>query len=98
MIAGDLYVQCRKAVQVFSLYAEVGTNGDGEPTELREILADDNALDLDKWTDDRTWLAGFPRRLVQIAHKRVNEEALNESDRRYFNHQRKRLKQQKLPE
>lgn len=95
---GDLYVQCRKAVQVFSLYAEVQDDGkgDGEPTELREILADDQALDLDKWMDDRTWLASFPRRLVAIAQKVVDGIPLAAKDQEYLRRFRQNLAQKRL--
>ena len=45
-------------------------------TELGELIADDKALDLDAWVDARTFLLGFPQRLMEIADKIDNGEAL----------------------
>ena len=57
---------------------------EGDETDYGDTLADDHAIDLDKWLDDRAWLAGFPRRLVQIAHKRVAGIPLSKTDRQYL--------------
>ena len=56
----------------------------GDSTELLDTIADDNALDLESWVDSRTWLLGCPKRLIQIAYKRVNGEALAIADRKYL--------------
>jgi len=59
-------------------------HGEGDSMELWETLADDRAIDLDAWVDARTWLLSCPRRLVEIAVKRVNGEALESADRLYL--------------
>jgi hypothetical protein len=59
-------------------------DGDGNTTELIDTLADDKAIDLDAWLYDKTFLLGCPMRLIQIAHKIVNGQALNNKDRQYL--------------
>jgi len=63
------------------------------PTELIDTIADDSAIDLDAWVDARTWLLGCPKRLVEIAHKRVSGVNLTPADSRYL--YKFRLKEQK---
>jgi hypothetical protein len=79
----DLYSQCRKGVEVVSLNSHI-EDGEGNSIELIDTIADDNAIDLDAWLDAKTWLLGCPRRLVRIAHKMVNGEALDLADRKYL--------------
>jgi len=66
----DLYSKCPKYHQLVSLNAKA--DGDGEPSELIEFIADDKAIDLDAWVDARRILRGLPRRLVQIGYKRYS--------------------------
>jgi hypothetical protein len=82
----DLYSECPKYHQLVSLNAEVNGDGDGEPSELIEFLADDKAVDLDAWVDARRILRGLPRRLVQIAYKRYAGIPLDRKERTYLNH------------
>ena len=63
---------------------------EGDNAELLDTIADDSALDLESWVDSRTWLLGCPRRLIEIAGKRVNGEALANADRKYLCKMRKR--------
>ena len=74
---------------MFSLNIEIEGN-DGDTTELIETIADDAALDLSAWLDAKTWLLGCPKRLVQIAHKIKNGDALGKTDRQYLWRYRKR--------
>lgn len=53
-----LYSQCPKLVKVVSLE---------QSAAYLETVADDKALDLDIWLDNRTWLLGCPMRLIEIA-------------------------------
>ena len=69
--------------KVISLNMDTG-NGEGEGVELIETIADDSAIDLEAWVDARMWLLGCPKRLIQIADKRVNGEALELADRLYL--------------
>ena len=59
-------------------------DSEGNITELLDTLADDKAIDLDAWVDDRTFLRGCPRRLGEIAKKRVSGIALNKADQEYL--------------
>ncbi len=62
---------------------------EGNLTELGELIADDRALDLDAWVDARTFLLGFPQRLMAIADKLNNGEALTDRDRQYLSRYRR---------
>jgi hypothetical protein len=84
----DLYSQCRKGVEVVSLNSHI-EDGEGHSIELIDTIADDSAIDLDAWLDARTWLLGCPRRLVRIAHKRVNGIPLEGKDKEYLRRFRK---------
>jgi hypothetical protein len=68
-------------------------SNDGDATELMEMIADDKAIDLDAWLDARTFLLGFPQRLIQIAYKRLNGLALDSKEKMYL--QRFRQREQK---
>ena len=57
---------------------------DGEVVQLKDTIADDNAIDLEAWHDLKVWLAGCPMRLVQIANKRLNGQALTNKERQYL--------------
>jgi len=63
---------------------------EGSRAELWQTLADDKALDLEAWQDARRWLLGCPGRLIKVAVKRANGEALSETERRYFNRSRQK--------
>ncbi len=53
------------------------------------------SIDLDAWLDDKTFLLGFPKRLIGIAHKRLNGIALTKYEQlylcRFWKRQQKRL-------
>ena len=71
-------------------------DADGDETDYGDTLADDHAIDLDKWQDDRTWLLGCPKRLVVIAHKKVNGIPLTNADKCYLKRFRRKLAQKSL--
>lgn len=64
-------------------------NDNGHKTEFWETLADDKAIDLDSWLDANLWLLSCPRRLVEIAHKRVEGIPLSNRDDCYLRRFRK---------
>jgi len=68
-------------------------DGEGNTTELIDTLADDKAIDLADWLDAKTFLLGCPKRLIEVAHKRVNGIPLEHKDREYL--RRFRQKEQK---
>ena len=59
-------------------------DGEGNTTELIDTIADDKAIDLAQWLDDRAFLLGCPMRLILIAHKIVNGQKLTPTDSRYL--------------
>ena len=73
----------KRQLTILSLNTDI-YDGDGNTTELIETVADDKAIDLDAWIDARTWLLGCPRRLVQIASKRLKGKALTQYERLYL--------------
>ena len=79
----------KRQLTILSLNTDI-YDGDGNTTELIETVADDKAIDLDAWLDARTWLLGCPRRLVQIASKRLKGIALEHKDREYLRRFRQR--------
>ncbi len=79
----DLYRECPKAIKLEYLSQPI-TDGDGNLTELGELIANDRAIDLDAWLDAKTFLAGYPQRLVDIAHKRQEDIPLDGKDRKYL--------------
>jgi len=87
----DLYSQCPKYHQLVSLNATVDSpNGDGEPSELIEFLADDKAIDLDAWLDARHILRGLPTRLVLIGYKRYSGMQLEPKEQEYLKYYRQK--------
>jgi len=85
----DLYTECPKAIKLESLNKPI-IDSEGHTTELGELIADDKALDLGAWLDARTFLLGFPQRLLEIAHKLDNGDKLTPTDSQYLWRFRKR--------
>ena len=85
----DLYTQCPKAIKLESLDQPI-IDSEGHTTELGELIADDKALDLGAWLDAKTFLLGFPQRLLGIADKLNSGEALTNKDHQYLWYWRKR--------
>ncbi len=84
-----LYTECPKAIKLDRLNKPI-IDSEGHTTELGELIADDKALDLDAWVDARTFLLGFPQRLMVVAHKLDNGEVLTNADMIYLCRFRKR--------
>ncbi len=59
-------------------------DGEGNTTELIDTLADDKAIDLADWLDAKTFLLGCPKRLIEVAHKRLNGQALTNKEHQYL--------------
>jgi hypothetical protein len=77
------YSDCHRAIRLESLNQPI-VDDEGNTTELGELIADDNALDLPEWVDARTFLIGAPVRLKAIAQKRSRGEILSEAERSYL--------------
>jgi hypothetical protein len=63
------YSECPKAIKV---------------EYLSKPIVDDKAIDLDAWLEAKTFLLGFPKRLMEIAHKIDNGETLTNQDHQYL--------------
>lgn len=79
----DLYRECPKATKMESL-DRVIEDGNGDSTELHELIADDKAIDVVARLDARLTLDGYPQRFVQIAYKRYAGYPLTNSEQNYF--------------
>ena len=91
---GDLYSECSKAIKLEYLSKPI-LDGEGNLTELGELIADPKSLDLDAWERDSLWQLGYKPRLVDIALKLHRGEALNDRDRQYLSYWR-RQEQKKM--
>jgi hypothetical protein len=85
----NLYTECPKAVKLESINKPIIDN-EGHTTELGELIADDKAIDLGAWIDAKTFLLGFPQRLLLIADKLNSRQALTNKDHQYLWYWRKR--------
>ena len=65
-------------------------DSEGNKVRLMDTVADDHAIDLDAWLDNKTFLLGCPMRLIEIARKRKNGIPLNDTEQRYFTRQRQK--------
>jgi len=84
-----LYSECPKAIKLEYLSKPI-VDSEGNLTELGEHIADDKAIDLDAWLDDKAFLLGCPIRLVLIAHKRQEGIPLDHKDREHLRRFRQR--------
>ena len=89
-----LYGECPKAVKIERLSKPV-TDADGNLTELGNLIADDTALDIPQWLERNEQLLHSPDRVLAIAGKIQDREALTDTERRYINRFRQR-EQKKL--
>ena len=63
---------------------------EGNQIELIDTLADDKAIDLEAWLDRTTWELGYPKRLAEIARKRLYGIPLTKYEQLYLCRFRKR--------
>jgi hypothetical protein len=80
---GDLYTECPKAIKLEYLSKPI-LDGEGNLTELGELIADPKSLDLDAWERESLWQLGYKPRLVDIALKLHRGEALSPTDSQYL--------------
>ena len=81
--------QQKRELTILSLNTGID-DGNGSSTELIETIADDKAIDLDAWLEASTWLLGCPKRLIEVAHKRIKGIDLNDKEQNYLYHWRNR--------
>ena len=88
----DLYRECPKAIKIESLDSVI-EDGNGNSTELHEMIADDNAVDVVARLDARLTLQGYPHKFVGIAYKQYAGYPLTNNERAYlYRHRRKAQK------
>ena len=87
----DYWRRERRQLTMLSLNTEI-EDEEGNAIEVIDTLADDS-VDIEAWLERSTWELGYPKRLVAIAHKLDNDEALSAKDRMYLS--RYRHKEQK---
>ena len=85
-------LRCPKAMRV-DLLSKPIIDTEGNTTELGELIADDKALDLADWVDQRTFLQGCPQRLITIAERKRDGQTLSDYERLYLHRFRKREQQ-----
>jgi len=85
----NLYSECPRAIRIESLQKPI-VDSDGQISELGELIADDKALDLAEWLDIKTFLLGCPQRLLDIAEKIREGQALTQVERNYLSRWHKR--------
>ncbi len=84
-----LYPECPKAIKIERLNKPV-IDADGNMTELGELIADDKALDIPQWLEINEQLLHAPDRLLAIADKIQDREALTKGEHCYIQRYRKR--------
>jgi hypothetical protein len=68
-------------------------DGNGDSTELHELIADDNSVDVVARLDARLTLQGYPHKFVKIAYKQYAGYPLTNDERAYlYRHRRKAQK------
>ncbi len=65
-------------------------DGEGNETELCQMLADDKAIDVEAWLDAKQWLYRAPPRLVKIAYRKVSGLPLTTAEQTYLSRQRQK--------
>ena len=84
-----LYPDCPKAVKTERLDKLV-EDGNGNNTELHELLADNNAIDLVAMLNARHILKGYPHKAVKLAYKRYAGYPLDPKELNYLSRFRRR--------
>ena len=75
--------------KIISLNGTVA-DGEGDETELCQMLADDKAIDVEAWLDAKLWLYRAPPRLVKIAYRKVSGLSLTTAEQTYLTRQRQK--------
>jgi hypothetical protein len=83
------YSDCHRAITLESINQPI-TDGEGNITELAELIADDGAIDLAEWLDAKAFLIGAPIRLKILAIKKNKGGELTGAERKYLTKLRKR--------
>jgi hypothetical protein len=79
----DLHRECPRAIKIESL-DRVIEDGNGDRTELHEMIADDNAIDLVAMLDAKFTLNGYPTKAVKLLYKRYAGYPLENAEGNYL--------------
>ncbi len=79
----DLYRQCPKAIRMESLNSVI-EDGNGDSTELHELIADDNSVDVVARLEARLTLQSYPHRFVMVAYKKYAGYQLTKNEQQYY--------------
>ena len=63
---------------------------EGYITQLRDTIADDNAIDLPAWLDLKTFLLGCPFRVIELATRKHTGKPLKQKEMNYLSRWRKK--------
>ena len=85
---GYLYTECPKAIRLEYLSKPI-IDGEGNTTELGELIADPDSLGMNAWEKENLWKYSYKPRLVEIAMKLHRGEALSIADKTYLCRYRK---------
>jgi hypothetical protein len=85
----DLYRDCRKAVKLESLNKPI-IDENGYITELGDLIADDNAINLECWLDASMFIRGLPKTIIRIAVKQLHDIPLTKQEANCLYHYRNR--------
>ena len=80
---------------MISLNTEIVDSETSDTIELIDTLADDS-VDIEAWLERSIWELGYPKRLVEIAHKLDNKEKLTATDSQYLWRYRKKTQKRLL--
>ncbi len=83
----ELYSECPKAVKLEYLSKPI-LDSEEHITELGELIADDNAVDVAARLDARLTLQSYPHRFIKIAYKKYAGYPLTAEERIYLYRQR----------
>jgi hypothetical protein len=79
----DLYRECPRAIKIESLDTVVD-DGNGDATELHELIADDNAVDIVSRLEAKLTLQSYPHRFVMVAYKKYAGYPLTKCEQQYY--------------
>jgi len=78
-----LYEECPRAITLERLSKPI-IDSEGNMTEVGELIADPDSLDLEAWERQSLWQIGYKPRLVAIANKIKAGETLTHYERNYL--------------
>jgi len=88
-VAMEYWHNVKRQPTILSLNEEID-DGEGNSIELYQTIADDKAVGLEAWLDAKAWLKGCPKRLVDIAYKRVIGNPLDAEEKMYLSRYRQK--------